>query len=66
LTKEDERKQVAEHVKQYLARGGVISHIPCGMITNRKDKFINRKPIASAYRVWRAPQFEDVESESES
>ena len=60
MTKEAERKQVAEHVKQYLARGGVINHIPCGMIADRKDKFMNRKPIAGAYRVWRAPQFEDV------
>ena len=60
LTKEDERKQVAEHVEQYLARGGIIRLIPPGYIADKKDKFMNRKPVARSYSVWRTPQFEDV------
>lgn len=59
-TKREESERVAKDVADYLARGGVIHLIPRGYISDKKDQFMNRKPVVGSYRVWRAPQFEDV------
>ena len=39
--KREESKQVAQQIKEYLARGGIIQQIPFGVMTDRKDKFMN-------------------------
>ena len=49
--KREESEQVAQQIKEYLARGGIIQQIPFGVITDRKDKFMN--PFSD-------PQFPDV------
>lgn len=53
MTKREESEHVAQQIKDYLARGGIIQQIPFGVITDKKDKFMNQKK-----RI--APQFPDV------
>jgi|TARA_R110000824_G_scaffold304464_1_gene492268 hypothetical protein len=54
LSKEKHRKELAKQVQQYVARGGVIKHIPYGMIADPKKKFMKRKPTPIL------TQFEDI------